>query len=136
MELVYVDSCVLIYALEQDPRFGEAARQSLAGLVDRNQRLAISPLVQLECLARPLARQQSELVLRYQDWLRLFEWLSINDSTFALATELRARHGLKTADALHLATARQHGCAALISNDRRFERAGADLESISLTTNT
>jgi predicted nucleic acid-binding protein len=134
MPLVYVDSCVLIYALEEDPRFKEAARQSLAGLVAQNQRLAISPLVQLECLARPLARQQSQLVLRYQNWLRLFQWLSINDSTFALATELRARYGLKTPDALHLATARQHGCVALISNDRRFERVDVELRCIDLAT--
>lgn len=134
MELVYVDSCVLIYALEEDPGFGEAARQMLARVVAENQHLAVSPLVQLECLVRPLARGQSELVLRYQNWLRLFQWLSINDATFALATELRGRHGLKTPDALHLATALQHGCVGLISNDRRFERAGTDLESIALTT--
>lgn len=132
MPLVYVDSCVLIYALEEDPRFGEAARQTLARVVDQNQQLAVSPLVQLECLVRPLARGQSELVLRYQNWLRLFQWLSINDATFALATELRGRHGLKTPDALHLATALQHGCAALISNDRRFERADVDLQCINL----
>jgi len=135
MDLVYVDSCVLIYALEEDSCFGTAARQGLAAVVARNQGLAISPLVQQECLAGPLARRQSELLLRYQDWLRHFHWLGINDTTFSLATELRARHSLKTPDALHLATALQHGCRALISNDRRFERAGADLESIALTTN-
>lgn len=134
MDLLYVDSCVLIYALEEDPCLGIAARQVLADAVARNQALAISPLVQLQCLVRPLARQQSELLLRYQDWLRHFHWLGINDTTFSMATELRARHGLKTPDALHLATALQHGCRALISNDKRFERAEADLESIALRT--
>jgi len=135
MALVYVDSRVLIYALEEDPQFGEAARQGLAAVVAREQHLAISPLVQLECLVRPLAQQQNELLLRYQNWWRHFHWLGINDATFARATELRALHGLKTPDALHLATALQHGCTALISNDRRFERAEADLETISLNTN-
>ncbi|MEX1316815.1 MAG: type II toxin-antitoxin system VapC family toxin [Synechococcaceae cyanobacterium] len=134
MDLLYVDSCVLIYALEEDPCFGIAARRGLADAVARNQALAISPLVQLECLVGPLARQQSELLLRYQNWLRHFHWLGINDTTFSMATELRARHGLKTPDALHLATALQHGCRALISNDKRFERAEADLESIALRT--
>lgn len=49
MGLVYVDSCVLIYAMEQDPIFGEAARNSLSSQLAQNLQLAISPLTQLEC---------------------------------------------------------------------------------------
>ena len=49
------------------------------------------------------------------------------------ATELRASHGLKTADALHLATALQHGCVALISNDKRLEKAGVDLQCLCIS---
>jgi predicted nucleic acid-binding protein len=133
MGLVYVDSCVLIYAMEQDPLFGEAARNCLASQLAQNLQLAISPMVQLECLVHPLARQQGELIIRYQAWLQTFQWLSINDTTFARATELRASHGLKTPDALHLATALQHGCVALISNDKRLEKVGADLQCLSIS---
>lgn len=79
MGLVYVDSCVLIYAMEQDPIFGEAARNSLSSQLAQNLQLAISPLTQLECLVHPLARQQGELIIRYQTWLQTFQWLSIND---------------------------------------------------------
>lgn len=82
----------------------------------------------------PLARQQGELIIRYQAWLQTFQWLSINDTTFARATELRASYGLKTPDALHLATALQHGCVALISNDKRLEQVGADLQCLSIST--
>jgi len=133
MGLVYVDSCVLIYAMEQDPLFGEPARNCLASQLAQNLQLAISPMVQLECLVHPLARQQGELIIRYQAWLQTFQWLSINDTTFARATELRASHGLKTPDALHLATALQHGCVALISNDKRLEQVGADLQCLSIS---
>ncbi len=79
MGLVYVDSCVLIYAMEQDPLFGEAARNCLSWQLAQNLQLAISPLVQLKCLVHPLARQQGELIIRYQAWLQTFQWLSIND---------------------------------------------------------
>jgi hypothetical protein len=34
---------------------------------------------QLKCLVHPLARQQGELIIRYQAWLQTFQWLSIND---------------------------------------------------------
>jgi len=36
---------------------------------------------------------------------------------------LRARFGLKTSDALHLATAQRHGCIALWTNDDRLASA-------------
>jgi len=105
MDLVFVDSCVLIYAMEEDPQFGQAARQALSTAWANRQTVAISPLVQLECLVH---------------------------HTFALATELRAKHKLKTPDALHLATALQHQCVALISNDKRLERANTNLQCLSL----
>ena len=52
--LVYVDSCVLIYALEHHSQFSEAARRCLANQLAEDRTLAISPLVQLECLVQPL----------------------------------------------------------------------------------
>ena len=131
--LVYVDSCVLIYTLERDPQLGAAARQCLADQLAAQRTLAISALVQLECLVHPLARRESELLVRYQSWLRQFHWLSINDAVFATATELRASHGLKTPDALHLATALEHGCEALITNDNRLMHVNAGLGCIAIS---
>ena len=45
---------------------------------------------------------------------------------FDLATELRAEHGIKTPDALHLAAAIHGGCDALWTNDKRLARAAAE----------
>jgi predicted nucleic acid-binding protein len=38
------------------------------------------------------------------------------------AAELRARHGLHTPDAVHVATAIEHGAAWLVTNDHRLRR--------------
>ena len=43
------------------------------------------------------------------------------------AAELRARFGLRTPDALHLACAQHHRCDALWTNDGRFGRASGGL---------
>lgn len=43
-----------------------------------------------------------------------------------LATDLRATHGLKTADALHLAAALSANCEELWTNDGRLGRAAGD----------
>jgi len=37
-------------------------------------------------------------------------WLPIDDAIFAQTLDLRSRFRLKAPDALHLATAQQHGC--------------------------
>ena len=52
MGLIYLDTCLLIYATERDPVFGEATLAALAALPDA--RFAISPLIKLECLVRPI----------------------------------------------------------------------------------
>lgn len=48
MGLIYVDACQLIYAFEDHPRYGARVRRQLASAAPDG--LAISPLVQLECL--------------------------------------------------------------------------------------
>ncbi len=49
--------------------------------------------------------------------------LPMTSAVFDLAAELRAHHGLKTPDALHLATAVVGGCEEIWTNDRRLAKA-------------
>ena len=53
-------------------------------------------------------------------------------AAFERAAHLRAKHGLKMVDALHLATALQGGAVCLISNDHKFPQL-AEMECLSLT---
>ena len=46
-------------------------------------------------------------------------------SVFALASELRAAHRIKTPDALHLAAALAGGCTEFWTNDDRLANAAA-----------
>jgi predicted nucleic acid-binding protein len=98
--LIYVDACLLIYAFEAHPVHGSAVRARLAHAAGQ---LAISPLVHLECLVGPM--KTGNLVLRryYEEGLQQLVNLSLPHAVFVQAAELRARHGLKTPDALLLA---------------------------------
>ena len=59
----------------------------------------------------------------------------MHTATFDLATDLRARHGLKTPDALHLATALEQGCDEFWTRDRRLESAaGTHLRVVTFVT--
>lgn len=118
---VYLDACLVIYFLEAHPRFGEATRHALESATGRL--FCISPLVELECLVRPLRMGDQSLIERYEAFFQCQKTLDIGPTIFRDAAELRARHRLKTPDALHLATARFHGCAELWTHDDRLSQA-------------
>ena len=103
MGLIYLDTCVLLYAVENDPVHGEATRQRLAEAADAT--LAISPLVRMECLVGPMRTGDRALRLRYEQALGLLKMLDMPPAVYDGAAELRARFALRTPDALHLACA-------------------------------
>lgn len=125
MGLIYVDTCLVIYAFEDDAVFGARTREVMASVSP--DRLAISPLVKFECLVAPM--KQGNLVLQryYEEGLQHFVQLPMPETVFIQGAQLRARFGLKTPDALHLAAAQHHGCDALWTNDERLAQAAHGL---------
>jgi uncharacterized protein len=128
MPLLYLDSCVLIYLVEGP---AESARQIRARLrldaVD-GPALLFTELTRLECRVAPL-RDANYVVLRAFD--QLFNapqcrYQPLERSVLELATSLRAMHGLKVPDALHLAAALTASCDQFVTGDLRLAKAAAD----------
>jgi len=120
MRRVYLDACVVIYMIENVAQFSEKVRRFLAQNGDAV--LCVSPLVRMEVMSKPLRELSAVLAADYEAFLAAQNWLRIDDSTFERALQLRAQHGLKTPDALHLATAQQHGCNEFWTNDDRLNK--------------
>ena len=125
MRRVYLDSCFIIYLMEETPVFSVAARHFLARHVAAS--FCVSPLVRLEVLTRPLRDNDAALVADYEDFLNANIFLPITDAVFDQALRLRARHRLKTPDALHLAAAQYHGCTAIWTNDDRLREVAGEM---------
>jgi predicted nucleic acid-binding protein len=123
--LIYVDACLLIYAFEDHPRHGARVRRRLAAAPPDT--LAISPLVQLECLVGPMKTGNLVLQRYYEEGLRQLVSLPLPETVFLQAARARAQFGLKTPDAIHLAAAQHHRCAALWTNDDRLAQAAHGL---------
>ena len=124
--MIYVDSCIVIYALENEGELGASVRRQLAET--GNEVVAISSLVTMECLAKPLREENLVLHDRYLRSLDVFERLPLGEEQFMRAATLRARYRLKTPDAIHLAAAQTHGCDAFWTNDNRLGAAAAGLD--------
>lgn len=120
--MIYLDSCIVIYLVEKHPvyyaplerRFREAAQAGFS----------VSPLVLLECLVGPLKRRDDVLEARFERFFAAVTVLPHDETVFRKAARLRAR-GIKTPDALHLATAEHYGCTELWTNDNRLAKVSA-----------
>jgi predicted nucleic acid-binding protein len=123
--LIYLDSCVVIYAVEDHPRWGERSKAAITRGPDTKS--AVSPLVKLECLVVPLMLGDQALAERFRQAFNVFETLSIPEAVYLRGAEIRAQFGLKTPDALHLACAQHHGCEAVWTNDGRLNKASRGL---------
>jgi len=123
--VIYVDSCLVIYAVERDDRIGDRARRALA---TAEATVATSPLAILECLVGPIRDADTEAQLRMWSAFDTFTLLPAEPDAYLDAALLRARHrGLSTTDALHLGITRQAGCTAFWTNDARLQTASGGL---------
>lgn len=122
--MIYLDSCILIYALEDHGPRGDAVRKALRTV---EVAVASSPLALQECLVGPLRERNPELRDRYLALFERLEEVALDAAVFIRAAELRADFGLKTPDAVHLAAAQLAGCTELWTNDRRLAAASHGL---------
>lgn len=125
MGLIYLDACLVIYLVERHALWGEPITGKLAGA--SGARFGISPLVKCECMVGPLKRGDPVLEQAYIDLFEKLLPFEMPEAVYLQAARLRARFGLRTPDALHLACAQRHRCDALWTNDERLTRASHGL---------
>lgn len=126
----YLDSCVLIHLVEQTPRHGAAIK---AALKQCNPQICWTALTRLECRTKPLRENDHALLTRFDALFAQSDaiFFDLAVRVYEFATELRARHRLKTPDALHLAASIEGGCEEFWTNDHRLDTAaGAYLKTV------
>jgi predicted nucleic acid-binding protein len=131
---VYLDTNLFIYVLNDTPALAEPSLALLQACADRQLLGLTGDATLAELLVKPLQRNDAAAVAAVRALLiddGAVQLLGHDRATFERAAQLRASHGLKMLDALHLATALQAGAACFISNDQRFPRL-ASIECLSL----
>ncbi len=120
---VCVDTSPLIFFIEEHSKYGPLVDPFFESVSRGEIALVNSTVVLLEVLVHPIRNGDEHLAQRYNDILLSSSHIStvpVTAHSAQTAAELRAAHNLKTPDAIHLATALDHGAAASLTNDRDF----------------
>jgi predicted nucleic acid-binding protein len=124
---IVVDTSVWIYHLEDSPEFARPAAAVLEAIESGRVQGIASELTFLELLVRPLQLRRQDVADHYELLLDQFPNLELVPASRAVlieAASLRARHRLRTPDAIILATGMLHGATAAVTNDAAWRTVG------------
>ncbi|MEK7560831.1 MAG: type II toxin-antitoxin system VapC family toxin [Patescibacteria group bacterium] len=123
--VIGIDSTVFMYLLAEDRRYLARVERLLSDVRDGKINGIFSCIGLIELLTGPKKRGQYDIASRYREIIGQFPHLSIrglNERIVDLASTLRAEYGLRTPDAIHIATAIDGGAIAFVTNDRRLKK--------------
>jgi predicted nucleic acid-binding protein len=120
---VALDTAAFIYFLEAHPLYLPPLYPVFAAADAEELAIVTSAVTLLEVLVVPYRAGNLALADRYDALLNRSRGVRLRDIDRALiraAAQLRAVTGVRTPDALQLATALAEGCTAFVTNDRRL----------------
>jgi uncharacterized protein len=118
--LIYLDTVIVIYAIEGAPAFKACAVARLAAANATGDSIASSDLTRLECWVLPLRNNDPVLQTDYSQFLDKTKVLAMPPSVFDRAALIRAKHNYGVLDSLHLAAAIIGNCGLFLTNDARL----------------
>jgi len=119
------DTAPVIYFVEAHPRYDMLVTEIFQRVAAGALHGVTSVITLTEVLIHPLRQGDIRLSDKYRTLLlnsSNFETRSIDATIADQAADLRARYGLRTPDALQIATALAAGCDAFLTNDARLQR--------------
>lgn len=121
--VVAVDTAPFIYFIEENPSYLGTVGPFFEALHDGQFRAVSTIVTLIEVLVHPLRQGNEALAHRYRNILLRARGLDLKPISWIVAEEaasLRAMHGLRTPDAIQIATAIKEGATAFLTNDSRL----------------
>lgn len=125
VQRLYIETAPLIYYVEEHPTY-IARMDAIVESLDNSTLRAVSSVITLtEVLNQPIKTGDKKLEQEYRDILvnsGSYQLVAINVQIAEVAAGLRAKYGLRTPDALHVASAIHRSCNAFLTNDTGIKR--------------
>lgn len=127
--IAFFDASALIYLIEAKESFAGRVRKELTAVAKKHPGMgaAVSRLSWLECRVGPMKANDSTTLAAFDAFFARPDlvWVELTRDVVELAAAIRARHGLRTPDALQAASCLQLGANHLfLSGDGAFKRVG------------
>jgi predicted nucleic acid-binding protein len=127
--IAFFDASALIYLIEAKEPFASRVRKELTAVAKKHPSMgaAVSRLSWLECRVGPMKANDSTTLAAFDAFFARPDlvWVELTRDVVELAAAIRARHGLRTPDALQAASCLQLGANHLfLSGDGAFKRVG------------
>jgi predicted nucleic acid-binding protein len=119
------DTSIFLYHIERSTRYASLAREAFDVLRSGTYQGVTSVITLIEVTIKPLRLQRPDAATAYEaiiTSLPNLDVVGLDHLTARRAAELRARHNLRTPDALQIGACLQHGATAFLTNDRRLRR--------------
>lgn len=118
-------SMLFIYLLEDHPEFSNIV-SSLLKDVESGKRTGVTSVITLlEILFRPKMDHNISAIEDYKSILSNFpnlEIIPVDNKVADIASTLQADHGIRTPDAIQVATSIKEGCSAFLTNDLALKK--------------
>jgi predicted nucleic acid-binding protein len=132
---VGLDTSIFIYHLEAHARCEPLAWEVLDAVQAGRLQAVTSTVTVMELAVHPWRVGRPAVARAYEALLAHLPNLAVADVTRDVArraAKLRARHGIRPAGALHVATALVNGATGFVTNDGRLARLSPELDVIVL----
>jgi predicted nucleic acid-binding protein len=120
--LVLVDSAPVIYVLENRPDFAPRFRALFERQRSGAIRFAAATITITEVMTGPLRAGEEAVAKRYRTMLESWQLVELTAEIAESAARFRAALGLRTPDAIQVASAIAIGADALVTHDRDFSK--------------
>lgn len=133
---VYVDSNVLIYAVEGIPATAAPAKTLITFLRGQRGLMFTSEIAIAEVLAPSRRRGEWPLAAKRRVYFDLLLWsgavtlLPVTRDILIRTADLRKLMRLKLPDAIHLASAIKNNCGFLVTGDSDFKKMPSGMERV------
>ncbi|MBI2577882.1 MAG: type II toxin-antitoxin system VapC family toxin [Candidatus Wildermuthbacteria bacterium] len=120
-EIIGLDTVLFIYLLEANRDYAKPVRALFRSIESGEKRGVFSSVGMIELLTGVKKQNRWDLAAQYKEYLGAFPNLSIvgiNERIVDYASDLRAKYGILTPDAIHIATAIDAGAKQFATNDR------------------
>lgn len=118
---VYFDTMIFVYLVEGFAKLQRELEDIRQSVLHRECEIFTSELTLCEVLVSPFRNNDSALAATYREFIEdsgAFTLLPMHRELWIRASLYRAQFGLKTPDALHVASAIAPGCEIFMTNDR------------------